>query len=341
MRILVVDFAAKEKGAITTLKNFYEEAKADKGNEYIFLLCDNFLKPAKNIQIIKLQNSTSKIFRLKFDFFIGKKIVKTYRPDAIFSLQNTIIFGTRVRQILYIQQSLPFQKAMHFSFFKKTERKLAVVQHLIGPLIIKSAKRAHAVIVQSHWLKEAVSIRCHINPKKIFVIPPTTKIQTQSKHAPSFNRFFYPTSNFKYKNNELLLLADQQLQKEGFSGYRIEITISGESSTTVSFLGAIPYDEVMEKLSSSILVFPSKIESFGLPLLEAREQGTIIFASDLPFAHEILAGYENAYYFNPDDVSTLLALIRSSLNEKIIYKKPKSAIGQKQLKITDIIKGAV
>ena len=49
----------------------------------------------------------------------------------------------------------------------------------------------------------------------------------------------------------------------------------------------------------STLIFPSYIETVGLPLLEARELGSIILASDCPFSREVLDGYENAYYFDP------------------------------------------
>ena len=52
-----------------------------------------------------------------------------------------------------------------------------------------------------------------------------------------------------------------------------------------------------------ITLFPSYIETFGLPLLEAKELNGIVLASDRPFSHEILDGYDKAIFIewnNPD-----------------------------------------
>ena len=70
----------------------------------------------------------------------------------------------------------------------------------------------------------------------------------------------------------------------------------------------------------TILIFPSVIETFGLPLQEAKEAKAIIFAADLPYAHEILYDYPNAYFFNPNNAGELATLIKNSILGKISYK---------------------
>jgi len=57
--------------------------------------------------------------------------------------------------------------------------------------------------------------------------------------------------------------------------------------------------------AKSILVFPSYVESFGLPLLEAKLTGTYIIASDTPFCREILNGYDNVEFFEEMDYKKL------------------------------------
>ena len=110
MKTLVVDIPASGGGALTILKEYYEIAKKDEKNEYVFLLSDYYLEETNNIKIMVLKKYKKWINRLKFDFFVGKKIVKKTNPDIIFSLQNTIIWRTKVEQILYVHQPLPFQK---------------------------------------------------------------------------------------------------------------------------------------------------------------------------------------------------------------------------------------
>ena len=72
----------------------------------------------------------------------------------------------------------------------------------------------------------------------------------------------------------------------------------------VRFLGAVPYDELPRYYSAArALVFPSFIETFGYPLVEAMAAGTPVLASDIPTFHEV-AG-EAALYFPVDDPEAL------------------------------------
>ena len=82
---------------------------------------------------------------------------------------------------------------------------------------------------------------------------------------------------------------------------------------------------MLKRYNESSLVFPSYIESFGLPLAEARAMGTVIFASDCPFSREVLAGYENAYFFDPFKPEQLAALMEDSICGRIVRKETKRA----------------
>ena len=70
-------------------------------------------------------------------------------------------------------------------------------------------------------------------------------------------------------------------------------------------IGNISREEVFEKYCNSILVFPSYIETVGLPLLEAKKCNTPIIASDTAFSHELLDSYDNVNFFDPFDVNDL------------------------------------
>ena len=58
-------------------------------------------------------------------------------------------------------------------------------------------------------------------------------------------------------------------------------------------------EEMENEYQGGTLIFPSYIETVGLPLLEARSCNTMVLASDTPFAHECLAGYHKARFFPP------------------------------------------
>ena len=66
---------------------------------------------------------------------------------------------------------------------------------------------------------------------------------------------------------------------------------------------------VYEQYAKSVLIFPSYIETLGLPLLEARLTGCPIIAADTPFAKEILDGYNNVAYFGQFDSIRLYQIL--------------------------------
>jgi glycosyltransferase involved in cell wall biosynthesis len=68
----------------------------------------------------------------------------------------------------------------------------------------------------------------------------------------------------------------------------------------VRFLGVIPYRSILHYYQGAVaLAFPSLLETFGHPMLEAMLAGTPIVAADIPALREI-AG-DIALYFPPDD----------------------------------------
>ena len=82
----------------------------------------------------------------------------------------------------------------------------------------------------------------------------------------------------------------------------------------VHFLGHVRhYDLVHYYRAAGLFVFPSRLETFGHPLVEAMATGTPVIASDLPVCREICK--DGALYFEPDDVTLLSEQIRTVLEE--------------------------
>ncbi len=326
MRIVVNDIAASKGGALTVLKDFYNCVREnDTENEWIFLLGNNLLEEADNIKIITLPEiKKSRLKKLTFDLFGGKKFMKKLNPDVIFSLQNTIVFGLKTPQIIYLHQSIPFQTVKIFSFLKKSERSLAVCQHLIGRVIKKSARACDKVIVQTNWMRNAVLKQCRLPEEKVIRVSPTVADISPYNASVPFNktRFFYPTAPAIYKNNDAVFKACKLLSKT-HADFDVTLTLPEKTSeNNIRCVGRLPYGEVIEKYAESTLIFPSYIETFGFPMAEARKVGTIVLASDCPFSHEVLEGYENAYFFNPFKPEELAALMERVITGDIEKQTP-------------------
>lgn len=324
MRIVVNDIAAQKGGALTVLKDFYNYVKEnDTENEWIFLLGEKLLEETDNIKIITLPKiKNSRIKKIIFDFFTGKKFIKKLKADIIFSLQNTAIMGLKIPQIVYIHQSIPFQKIKKFSFIKKKERSLAVYQHLIGRIIKRSAKVCDKVIVQTDWMKKAVCEQCKLSEEKVLKVLPVVPDLTSYETSKTFNKncFFYPTAPAIYKNNNLIFEACKLLEEKKLKPEVVLTLPKKYSKDNVRCVGRLPYDEVISKYAESTLIFPSYIETFGFPMAEARKVGTVVLASDCPFSREVLENYDNAYFFNPVNAKELANLMEQVMLGQIEKK---------------------
>lgn len=330
MKIVVNDIAATEGGALTVLRDFYDYVcEHDKENQWVFLLADKFFAETENVKIQALPKiKNSRLRKLWFDFVSGKYYIQKLQPDVVFSLQNIITFGLKVPQAVYIHQAIPFQTEKEFSFFKSEERKIAMIQHLIGWVIKRSAKKSACVIVQTQWMRRAVCQQCGIEETRVYAVRPQLYATDCRRNNSNFEpgSFFYPTADAIYKNNTCAVEASRILDERGIT-HSLTMTLPPEGfCSSVRYVGRLPYEDVISSYGRSALVFPSYIESLAYPLLEARQAGTIILASDTAFSHEVLQGYENAYYFDPFRPEQLAELMEAVVEGTIKYKPVQCAL---------------
>lgn len=344
MRIVVNDIAASTGGAMTVLRDFYRcVCENDTENQWVFLLGDRYFEETDNVKIIPMPDiKKSGLKKVLFDFFTGRKFIASLKPDVVFSMQNIITFGLKVPQVTYIHQSIPFQTIKTFSFLKGSERKLAVIQHWIGGIIKSSAKKSDRVIVQTQWMKEAVCKQCRLSPERVSVVMPQVKPFVYDEAAQwDAKSFFYPTALGIYKNNAAVFAACEQLAQKGLD-CNVTLTLPEEKSRgQVTCVGRLPYEEVVAHYRSSTLLFPSYIETFGYPLAEARQAGTVVLASDTAFSREVLDGYENAYFFDPFKPQELTALMERVIGGDIVRQDVSAApVVQKDswAEVADIIR---
>lgn len=325
MKIAVIDIAASNGGAKSILLDFYNYVVYNNGNdEWFFFVGSSIICEQSNIHVIVKSNiKKSWINRLKYDFWDAQADMKAIQPDVILNFQNTSIRYKQARQYLYVHQPIPFQKIKKYSFLKPDERVYAVYQYLIGGLIKKSIAQADRIFVQTEWMRKAVQKYCHSS--KVVVISPEIKVDNnldKKKSCVLYNYFFYPAAYIPYKNHEIIIQACKQLLLEGDKNFHVDFTIYPEQIDTlgveqISCVGTQSRDTILSWYKERILIFPSYIETFGMPLAEARRMNGIIFAARTPFALEILDGYTNAFFFDPFNAEELVALMKKALHGRI------------------------
>lgn len=307
MRLIVNDIAATEGGALSILKDFYRfvrDNEETKKIEWLFIVSDDLLEETSNIKIHMFKKKRFNwIRRFLFDNYIINRLSKEFHADGIISLQNTISFTSGLPQLVYMHQVIPFQKEKKFSFLKKNEYKYAIYQFIIGSLIKKSLKKANLVVVQAKWLKDLVASQAICCTDSIIVNSldcESCNYISEPKNSNYETNFFYPAFECVYKNQDIIRKACSLLEARGIKA-KVELTINSNNtqSNIIRTCGKLTHEEVMQKLSNSTLIFPSYVETIGLPLIEAMSVNTLVLAADCQYAHETLKGYPNAYFFNP------------------------------------------
>ncbi|MGR3930424.1 glycosyltransferase [Pseudocitrobacter faecalis] len=143
-------------------------------------------------------------------------------------------------------------------------------------------------------------------------------------------KFIYPAADYKYKNHDVVIDAIHHLGSEYLKRNNIVIlfTVGKDSrlkskvdclglSKHILFIGSKSAKELNDIYNSSYsLIFASKIESFGLPLVEAACKGLYIIAPSLPYAKEAIEDYDHVYFADPDDVSMWVDAIKKSIEQR-------------------------
>lgn len=335
MRIVVYDIAAqKGGGGETILKQYLETALREHQVEWWFFVSIKSYQEYEtdniHIMFVDIENSSklrSYFARKQYELFQLKSIINEIKPDEVISLQNMVVPRINCKQTVYLHQSFQFSP-VKYRFTKKNERSLAFRQRIICQIIRKRLGRADKVIVQTNWMKKAVAKWANYPEDRIVVETPTVLIPiTKGPREIKENYFIYPANAYLNKNHQVIIDACKILKMQGITGYRIQFTLSDTSlglagsllqdirqdNLPIDYIGHLSKDELFENYQTMVTLFPSYIETFGLPLLEARSVGGKIIASDLPFSHEILGDYGNATFVDWKDAEGWASAIKSQL----------------------------
>lgn len=205
--------------------------------------------------------------------------------------------------------------------------------------------RAAYVCVQAEWTKQDLIHHYQVSAEKIVVVPwgsvfeayETPSIEEVRDAVEKFSLparfFFYPAVTWPHKNHEIIFRALQILKNE--AGLTPQVYFTGSSTDhravldklaqelgvaeQLHFLGFVSPGELQSIFkTATAMIYPSRFEGFGLPILEAFHAELPVLVSNATTLPEV-AG-EGALYFHPSSPAELSTLMKIVLDSPAIRR---------------------
>ena len=346
MRVLLNAVSAKMGGAANYLRNIACELESlSPEDEFVCVVPDEqvvtFRGLARNLQVIGIPESNgSYLRRLWFDQVTLRRMLQSERIDVLYSTANLGMLACPNRQVLLVRNILYFSPAYE-KLLVTAGLKARVENALRRWLVCRSAKSADVVLTPSRTMLEALLEHCPAARDKAVVNPygvrpPTPRGATTKpcRERGSAVTLLYTSLYAEHKNLGTLLRALKQLIKSGIE-YRLvtpadpdwqgpgrtatwqcdsQAMRDPELSRHVEFTGILDGEAIARLYNlADVFVYPSTIESFGHPLLEAMAAGLPVVAADAPINRELCA--DSAVYFSPHDAADCARQIRRVIDE--------------------------
>ncbi len=274
--------------------------------------------------------------RILFEYYYCKKISSKLKPDIWLSMHDmTPSLLDVTNQFVYCHNPSPFYSATLKDY--RFSLKFTLFTLLYKFLYMINIKTNTGVIVQQGWIGEFFKNK--MKAKKILIakpVEPLGEIETVNFKCDGRLRLFYPALSRTFKNFELLLDSMSYLKINNVDAYekiKLVLTIDDKIDAyskflvnkyshleNVDFLGMLSREGVDDQYEKcDVVVFPSKLETWGLPISEAKDHNKPIILVDLPYAYETLGNYSAACFVNPDDYIAFSKLLTSMLSNKNVF----------------------
>ena len=171
------------------------------------------------------------------------------------------------------------------------------------------AHNADEFVVQTPSMYRIFSMSGRARGRQIHILPFTNlsqgyrrsyKMPTPKSSVPIF---IYVASGEPHKNHRNLITAWCLLAQEGvFPSLKLTLSLDANQELcswlkrqiysfqlNIDNLGVLSHAEVQSLYATAqALIFPSTFESFGLPLIEARQAGLAVLASELDYVRDVI-----------------------------------------------------
>ncbi|PDQ35564.1 MAG: mannosyltransferase [Candidatus Lumbricidophila eiseniae] len=252
------------------------------------------------------------------EIFVARQ-VRTLQPDVIFSPMQTMgSWGRNYGLVLTLHDLIYYQYRTPPPTMPPIVRVLWRIYHLAWWPQRLMLNRADAIVAVSETTANLMNThRLTTRPVTIATNAADDLVAlAQPRTRPSVNRLLYMGSFMPYKGVDVLVraaaeLPDYELHLLSRITDEDRLRLSRLAPTArVVFHNQVSDDEYIDLLQgATALLSASRVEGFGIPVVEAMRMGTPVVISDIPVFHEV--GGDAALFFDPTSPDALVAIVRA------------------------------
>ena len=300
--ILINTLGIRDSGGMTVLNRVLEECSLNKSNNYLVVCSNNEninilyndYKDKKHL-VFKFFQVKSVLHRLYIENVTFKFLQKLHNIKLIYNFSGSAQFFSKTPQLIKLHDLSYFSRAVSREFFAQKRYfewfKKIFIKRLVFSIMIK---QADFLEMQSRHVQSHIQDYIDISAKKIFfksdidierkdfkrpvIMDPMAKLTLIYIVGPHFQSV--------HKNFKTFVTAVSKLKNEGFD-FEIAVTLTKEElrrstlwnqslNSRTRFLGYLPKAQLTRIFkSNSILVSTSIIETLGLHVIEAVQNGVL------------------------------------------------------------------
>jgi len=281
----------------------------------------------ESVQIKKVRPSI--LQRVRAERWLAKNVQS---QDVVLCFGNLPpLFKLRGRTVVFVQNRYLIDNVKLDKLPLKVRLRISIERLWLA----KKIANASEFVVQTPTMKRLLEIKT-LGVKSVRILPFMERSSgyvrslLQTKEQKSNIDFVYVASGEPHKNHLRLLEAWCLLAEEGLFPSLV-ITLDKQSFTSlcdsidemkniyrlnILNMGCLSHNDILDLYKkSSALIYPSNFESFGLPLIEARQADLPILAAEVDYVRDLLDPEQT---FNPDSPISISRAVKRFIG----YQEP-------------------
>jgi len=284
-----------------------------------------------------------------------------FQPDWVWSLENYPIPGIWNQSLLVQDAHLLFDETWfkEESFYNKLKKRF-------GRFLLRRRRHLpHRYYCQTDVIAQRLAKQLGIAEEKIGLCPPNVEWNGEAEPSDYSQGLqdvvkdrrlvlFYPARCYSHKNHQVILDAYCKFRREledticfwtiehgqhAIAGDILDSIANENLGNLIYNLGSLSQEQVRSVFSlSDVLLMPTKLETFGIPFVEAMHSGVAIISSDFDFTRAVCG--EAAFYLrdadSPEAVRDAIIALRdnSSQRDQLVNQGRKRVQSMPSLKTT-------